>query len=281
MLQRIFHDPEDQLSVRNAVLDKGSIGIDVNSGALRVGDGVTAYNSQATLLPSIMAAFDDRISALSGVPVLTRTALTSGVYVDMYTVPAGYKLFVRDPQAVSPTTGNNPSVAVKRSGSYIQLYRTFHSVANNLQGSSGHVWVLEAGDSYAMMGAAANQIGYMTGILVPDDVSITTPIAVPNIAGRTLYTVPQGKVALRLGPGLTFSNNTAGSRTHSAYLLPPGISAAATEYYLCTGATPITSLAVANALTPAIIPAGWSLFVTSDTNDVDQWAYITVVERPV
>lgn len=223
-----------------------------------------------------------------------QNAASAGTY-DMYTVPAGKQALVLGGIVLNNGAANATiTPKIKISGNYYILGYSKPVNINETKGinNNDQPWFLNTGQIFAVT-TSASTFNFWLNIVEFDDTSTINAVYYPGLVSgnNTIYTCPANKKAyitglkgaggFQYGNGLIITNETAGNRTYSAYIVPSGGSAGSSNQVFngVTISTGISSLGN-NTFPSATLNAGDFIVVNSDSSATKQLAYLFVQEVP-
>ena len=245
-------------------------------------------------LPSGFVPLGDPVPGLSLDSAIFFPVFSSAVpaaQTDLYTSPAATRTLIGDCTEYNPGgVSSTLSWYIKISGTYWRYPGTSTVLASS-GSSKGFGFVLEPGESLATTPTVAG-VNVWCKVLkyASTNAHYSARVFNPSIGQNTLYTVPAGKTATVLSAGnfggillagqITVINDSGGTRTYTAYVVPSGGSPGNTNQ-LTTGttATNASSVNIPTAATFPMLSAGDFISVNVDAGTATQWIYTTVIER--
>jgi hypothetical protein len=241
---------------------------------------------------AICAGFTSKLSGLAFKPFAGNSA-ASGT-VDWYTCPAGKRAAVIQITACSPAGSTTVTPQLKSGGVYYNLNTAYTvSAIGTVAGGIQQLIILEAGESISTVQNTTG-INVWGSVLEFDSITSFKTVKLLSLSAgaNTLYTCPAGKTATfcfsNLSPviasngtstGITYWNNSGGTRTVSVYHVPNGGSAGTSNQLLSSGTASVltagflTGQSIANCMNP-----GDFLQINTDAATATQTAWVTVWE---
>lgn len=226
------------------------------------------------------------------VPKVVSSSSSSTGNVDLYTVPAGKKVFIAQCLCWARGTLVNCRLSINSGGTYYLLGTT--STSATIQCLLPTFCIVLAGEKIAYNLSSAATVNTRLSFWEFDD---DTPIvrgALFTLANgdNTVYTCPAGKQALPLSFHRDVANNVGNTNTVN-YWNGSGATRAISLYYVPSGGSPATTnrtwtgnvsnndglLFTNNTLTFPVLNAGDSYVINTNANTATQVAWINVVER--
>ena len=184
---------------------------------------------------AICAGFTSKLSGLAFKPFAGNSA-ASGT-VDWYTCPVGKRAAVIQITACSPAGSTTVTPQLKSGGVYYNLNTAYTvSAIGTVAGGIQQLIILEAGESISTVQSTTG-INVWGSVLEFDSITSFKTVKLLSLSAgaNILYTCPAGKTATfcfsNLSPviasngtstGITYWNNSGGTRTVSVYHVPNG-----------------------------------------------------------
>lgn len=224
------------------------------------------------------------------IEILSLTNFSGGLLVgnnDIYTVPAGKRLFLPSYGYTNPVGGTiNFYLMLKNGNTYYRL-RGNTPVGATTSGLFGLGALYNAGETVAVQTTVAGGGFNGVGILFDDTASFKRKeLFNLDNTQRTIYTVPAGKKARVLNntqpdtfsnpANVAISNDSGAGVTVKIYYVPVGQTLNAAAHIVST-TTPGSGLTLTPNV-PPILPSGWSIVAESSTATATQLIWLMINE---
>jgi hypothetical protein len=224
-------------------------------------------------------------------------ASTGGTKNNVYTCPAGRRAYVMSLFVANNVGGTSStfSTLVNVGGTSYQIgsLSSTTPAGGNTTVLGTAVYVLEAGEVLQVANTTTTSFSVFGTIVEFDNTSPLKSVKLLTLSSgeNTIYTVSTGKSAVLLPPtpvftsssgnyGVTYRNDSGGTRTLKLYVVPNGGSVGISNQVAggSAGTTVTTGNSSEIGIAPLSMVAGDSIVLSTDAATAQQWAYLTVLE---